>query len=192
MTSPPTIRYRRVYRRRNYKIELIRPVSGNCLIVTIPGRNGTIRTTYTRRHTEFLHTLDIFTQGDRVYALVAPSLASLAVLDLQTGQLVAETKFDTSFCPVDIYVPAADDDDRSDPAAWPWATFGLVAGQDWGSAGYPTIRWVDLSRIAGGHLATDTRLGDGLELNPKIRLEQAISFGGRDDITVLGPQQIPG
>ena len=61
---------------------------------------GAVIASYDRNY-RMLQTFEPFRQGDRVFALISPHYTATAVLDLQTGQVIAAEEPDANgFCPV--------------------------------------------------------------------------------------------
>lgn len=137
-------------------------------------------------------TFEVFRQGDLHYALISTDYTASAVLDLQTGEVIAEEPHDTwGFCPVDFYVPDWwdvhdgsiipgshywDDDDE-----WPVGDFGFVAGCVWGDDSSWKIQYLDLSDISKGIIRREDRFGY-VELASGQKLRQAIEVEEPDYI----------
>ncbi len=103
---------------------------------------------YVRNYGTFFSTFEPFRQDDRDYALISRHYAMTSVLDLQTGNIIAEEAIvGEGFCPVQFYVP--DWRELHDEApyttdfpaaklaqapelAGPRGDFGFVAGCRWG------------------------------------------------------------
>lgn len=127
------------------------------------------RARYARNHAMFA-TFEPFRQKGRDLALVSRNYSKSAVLDLTTGEIIAEEP-DTewSFCPVGFYVPDWWDlhDDSILPGSPYWSkddelpdgTFGFVWGCVWGDDTTWKIQWLDLSRVTEGVLTREERFG---------------------------------
>ena len=126
---------------------------------------------YERDHAMF-QTFEPFRQGERELALISRHYTKTAVLDLASGEVIAEESEDTSgggFCPAGFYVPdwwdANDgsvipgspywDRDRE----WPIGDFGFVWGCYWGDDSSWKIHYLDLSQVQDGVIARDQRFG---------------------------------
>lgn len=127
------------------------------------------RARYTRNHAMFA-TFEPFRQRGRDLALVSRDYGKSAVLDLSTGEIVAEEPdVKWSFCPVGFYVPDWWDlhDDSILPGSPYWSkdselpdgTFGFVWGCIWGDDSTWKVQWLDLSRVADGVLTREERFG---------------------------------
>jgi len=84
-----------------------------------------------------LHTFELFRQGGRGFALISPHYTATSVLDLASGEIIAEEEPHTfGFCPVGFYVPDWWDinDESVLPGSmywtkdreWPTEDFGFV------------------------------------------------------------------
>jgi hypothetical protein len=120
------------------------------------------------------------------YALVSPHYMGTSVIDLSTGNVIAEESQDDpayGFCPVGFYVPDWHDiNDGSvipgshwwhDSDEQPSGQYGFVWGCYWGDDNGWKAQFLDLSRVADGiiiredrwpGLVLDTRLGDPAEM----------------------------
>lgn len=127
------------------------------------------RARYVRNHAMY-DTFEPFRQRGRDYALVSRSYTRSAVLDLATGEIVAEeADAEWGFCPVGFYVPDWWDlnDGSTLPGSPRWSkdderpdgSFGFVWGCLWGDDSTWKIQWLDLSRIAEGVLVREERFG---------------------------------
>jgi hypothetical protein len=110
--------------------------------VEVSDQGGRVVASYDRNYS-MLQTFEPFRQGDRHYALVSRFYTGTTVLDLATGEIVAEEEHSGSgFCPVGFYVPDWWDmhDDTTLPGSmywtadheWPNGDFGFVWGCVWG------------------------------------------------------------
>jgi hypothetical protein len=124
---------------------------------------------YLRNHALYA-TFEPFRQGTREFALISRDYEATAVLDLATGEVIAEeTEAQRGFCPVGFYVPdwwdlndgsripgseywTADDE-------WPTGNFGFVWGCIWGDDSSWKVEHLDLSRVGEGVIARDARYG---------------------------------
>lgn len=125
---------------------------------------------YLRNYAHMYRTFEPFRQGDKMFALVAPHYTCTSVLDLQTGEIIAEEPKDADgFCPVGFYVPDWwdvhdgsiipgseywDEDDE-----WPTGEFGFVWGCQWGDDSSWKVQYLDLSNIQSGVIRRDERFG---------------------------------
>ncbi|MBD8527419.1 hypothetical protein [Pseudomarimonas arenosa] len=127
------------------------------------------RARYARNHAMF-ETFEPFRQRGRNFALVSRDYTKSAVLDLATGEIVAEEPDNEwDFCPVGFYVPDWWDlhDDSVLPGSPYWSkdcelpdgTFGFVWGCVWGDDSSWKVQWLDLSRVAEGALTREERFG---------------------------------
>jgi len=124
------------------------------------------------RNYGLLQTFEPFRQGARELALIARSYTTTAVLDLASGQVIAEeieASPGAGFCPVGFYVPDWWDihDDSIIPGSphwnsdheWPDGTFGFVWGCHWGDDSSWKIQFLDLRSIETGVIKRDDRFG---------------------------------
>lgn len=134
------------------------------------------------RNYRMLQTFEPFRQGGRDFALMSPHYTATAVMDLQTGQIIAaEDPHDGGFCPVGFYVP--DWWDLHDGATllpgslswrpadheWPTGDFGFVWGCVWGDDSSWKVHYLDLSRIQEGVIGREDRFGYlPLATDPKL------------------------
>lgn len=125
--------------------------------------------TYRRNH-GFYSTFEPFRQGNRNFALISRNYTTTGVLDLDSGEVIAEEPIDSfGFCPVGFYVPDWWDvrDGRTIPGChywgedyeWPIGTFGFVWGCQWGDDSSWKVQYLDLSQVADGILRRDARFG---------------------------------
>jgi hypothetical protein len=124
---------------------------------------------YLRNHALYA-TFEPFRQGTRELALISRDYEATAVLDLATGQVIAEeAEAQRGFCPIGFYVPDWWDvhDDSIIPGSrywnaaneWPLGTFGFVWGCIWGDDTSWKLQHLDLSRVCDGVIARDERYG---------------------------------
>lgn len=119
-----------------------------------------------------LQTFEPFRQGTRELALISRHYTRSAVLDLATGEILAEESESTAgsgFCPVGFYVPDWWDlhDSSIIPGSeywsadleWPVGDFGFVWGCHWGDDRSWKVQYLDLRRIQEGIIARDDRFG---------------------------------
>lgn len=123
------------------------------------------------RNYELLRTFEPFRQGDRELALISRDYSRTAVLDLSSGQVVAEEPAEggNSFCPVGFYVPDWWDvnDGSVIPGSqywtpdyeWPAGDFGFVWGCYWGDDSSWKVQYLDLSGVRDGVVRRDERFG---------------------------------
>lgn len=112
---------------------------------------------YTRNYSHFYDTFLPFTQKGRDYALIARSYMLTAVMDLQSGEIIAEEEmqrtekgYGIGFCPVEFWHPNSDtpgDCWDLDDYDGEWA---LVAGCVWGDDSSWKVQYLDLSKITEG------------------------------------------
>jgi hypothetical protein len=126
---------------------------------------------YERDHAMF-QTFEPFRQGDRDLALISRHYTTTAVLDLASGEVIAEEDEQDpggGFCPVGFYVPDWWDvhDGRTIPGSehwdvdneWPTGDFGFVWGCHWGDDSGWKVQYLDLSRVRDGVITRDARFG---------------------------------
>lgn len=133
------------------------------------GEDGALeaRCRYERNYA-MLQTFEPFRRGSRDLALISRNYTESAVMDLSTGEVIAEDT-DSGFCPVGFYVPDWWDlhDGRVIPGSknwdedyeWPTGTVGFVWGCQWGDDSSWKVQCLDLSRIEEGILKCDARFG---------------------------------
>lgn len=125
------------------------------------------------RNYAMLQTFEPFRQGNREFALISRDYTRSEVLDLASGEIVAEEDQKGScgagFCPVGFYVPDWWDVNDGDiiPGSeywdaddeWPQGTFGFVWGCHWGDDNSWKVQYLDLSRVQDGIIIRDERFG---------------------------------
>ncbi len=124
------------------------------------------------RNYSMLQTFEPFRQGTRELALISREYTKSAVMDLATGEVIAEeqeTSPGNGFCPVGFYVPDWWDchDATIIPGCpywtidkeWPIGHFGFVWGCYWGDDSSWKVQYLDLSRVSEGIVARDERFG---------------------------------
>ena len=122
------------------------------------------------RNYAMLHTFEPFRQGTRELALISRDYTGTAVLDLISGEVIAEEACGSSgFCPVGFYVPDWWDvhDESAIPGAkywtadaeWPVGDFGFVWGCHWGDDTSWKVQYFNLSRVKDGVITRDDRFG---------------------------------
>jgi hypothetical protein len=148
---------------------------------------------YTRLAPGLGETFEPFRQGRRDYALIATDKYHMGVLDLETGDIVAEERPSRSstgpaFCPLEFFVPDWWDvhgpnlDGPGEPVEWepeynwPIGHFGLVYGQFWAGHDF-SLQCVDLSEVKQGYISRDDRFGK-LPLRLNGPLHKVIHFSG--------------
>ncbi len=113
------------------------------------------------RNLALFQTFEPFRQGGRAYALISRDYEATAVLDLESGEVIAEEEGDeVGFCPVGFYVPDWWDvhDGSIIPGSefwtadkeWPRGDFGFVWGCHWGDDSSWKVQHLDLSRLSEG------------------------------------------
>jgi hypothetical protein len=149
---------------------------------------------YERNHS-LLRTFEPFRQGSRDFALISRDYTRTAVLDLESGSVIAEEMDEpgassgAGFCPVGFYVPdwwEVNDGSMipgseywSADCEWPNGDFGFVWGCHWGDDSSWKVQYLDLSRVQQGVVQRDERF-EYLELatfgfeNPCFRADAAI------------------
>ncbi len=124
-----------------------------------------------------LQTFEPFRQGGREFALISRDYTKTAVLDLASGEVIAE-EADTpyadgssgaGFCPVGFYVPDWWDlhdgsvipgsEFWSQDCEWPTGDFGFVWGCHWGDDNSWKVQYLDLSRVQQGIIRREERFG---------------------------------
>jgi hypothetical protein len=124
---------------------------------------------YFRNHALYW-TFEPFRQGAREFALISRDYTATAVLDLATGEVIAEeAEAQTGFCPVGFYVPDWWDvnDGSVIPGSeywssdyeWPTGDFGFVWGCVWGDDASWKVQHIDLSRVSEGVITRSERYG---------------------------------
>lgn len=134
--------------------------------------------TWARDHAPY-ETFEPFRQGDRTLALISRDYTRSAVIDLVSGEVIAEedeTFYDDAktspgagFCPVGFYVPDWWDvhDDSIIPGSefwraaheWPRGELGFVWGCHWGDDGSWKLQALDLRDVTRGVLRREERFG---------------------------------
>lgn len=129
----------------------------------------TVIASYDRNY-KMMQTFEPFRQGDRTFALISPDYTATAVLDLDSGDIVAaEEPDELGFCPAGFYVPDWWDlhdgtklpgsmDWRRDDE-WPSGDFGFVWGCVWGDDSSWKVQYLDLSAVRHGVLRREERFG---------------------------------
>lgn len=125
-----------------------------------------------QRNYSLLQTFEPFRKCGRDFALISREYTKTAVLDLTTGQIVAEeteSSPGSGFCPVGFYVPDWWDlhDGSVIPGSpwwngdkeWPSEPFGFVWGCYWGDDSSWKVQYLDLSGITNGVIKRDERFG---------------------------------
>ena len=126
-----------------------------------------------------LQTFEPFRQGTKEFALISRDYTRTAVLDLDTGNVLAEETGQPGvppgwgFCPVGFYVPDWWDvnDGSVIPGSelwnadheWPTGDFGFVWGCIWGDDSSWKVQYLDLSQVQEGVIRREERFGN-LEL----------------------------
>lgn len=127
---------------------------------------------YVRNYPSLLYTFEPFVQDGHHYALISQVYAFSSVMDLESGQVIAEEEPQpgAEFCPAEFYVP-----DPNDPTIWDYfddhevGLWGLVSGCRWGDDDSWKVRYLDLSKITEGTITNDDRFGY-VELPHSVRL----------------------
>lgn len=122
------------------------------------------------RNYGLLQTFEPFRQGNRQLALISRCYTRTAVLDLASGEVIAEeSPANSGFCPVGFFVPDWWDlhDGSTIPGCqhwcaddeWPVGDFGFVWGCAWGDDSSWKVQYLDLSRVQEGIIGRDERFG---------------------------------
>jgi hypothetical protein len=124
------------------------------------------------RNYAMLQTFEPFRQEGREFALISRDYTATAVLDLTSGEVIAEEAREpngSGFCPVGFYVPDWQDvhDETAIPGSkywtadceWPVGDFGFVWGCYWGDDSSWKVQYLDLSRVQHGIVTRDQRFG---------------------------------
>lgn len=136
------------------------------------GATGLERVGAYERNYALLGTFEPFRQGARELALISRDYTRTAVLDLSSGEVIAEeaeTAEGEEFCPVGFFVPDWWDlhdgseipggESWNDDKEWPVGKFGFVWGCHWGDDSSWKVQHLDLSRVQEGILTRDDRFG---------------------------------
>lgn len=150
------------------------PGTWDSTVVEVLRRNGAAleRVGEYLRSYSMLSTFEPFRQGDRELALISREYTKTAVLDLASGEVIAEETESSpgaGFCPVGFYVPDWWDinDDSIIPGSehwngdreWPTGAFGFVWGCYWGDDSSWKVQHLNLSRVQEGIITRDDRFG---------------------------------
>lgn len=123
------------------------------------------------RDYRMLQTFEPFRQGSRKLALISRTYTATAVLDLATGDVIAEEPTaPDGFCPVGFYVPDWWDvhSGRTFPGGFGWrpnddewtsGDFGFVWGCVWGGDCSWKVQHLDLREVQRGIIRRDERFG---------------------------------
>ncbi len=124
------------------------------------------------RNYSLLQTFEPFRINGRDFALISRDYTKTAVLDLASGQIIAEEPEDppgSGFCPVGFYIPDWWDvhDGSIIPGSplwregyeWPRKPFGFVWGCYWGDDSSWKVQYLDLSGITEGVIKRAERFG---------------------------------
>jgi len=127
------------------------------------------------RNYSLLQTFEPFRQGSRDFALISHDYTKTAVLDLESGSVIAVevdgpgASSGAGFCPVGFYVPDWWDvnDGSIIPGSeywdaddeWPNGDFGFVWGCQWGDDSSWKVQYLDLSRVQQGIVRREERFG---------------------------------
>ena len=166
----------------------------NTLKVDVKEVDGTAIASYARNYSRLYQTFEPFRQGDRHFALISNDYTRTAVLDLQTGQIIASEEPDAEgydFCPVGFYVPDWWDlhDGSILPGSTHWSPgrelpkgdFGFVWGCMWGDDSSWKVQYLDLSAIQDGRIQREERFGYlRLASHPKLVAKDFIRCYFRD------------
>lgn len=153
-----------------------RPGTWNSIIVEVYRRNTPSGVSekicqYERNYSSLLATFEPFRQGEREYALISRDYTRTAVIDLASGEIIAEEALDgdSGFCPAGFYVPDWWDthNGRTIPGSnywtaddeWPNGNFGFVWGCYWGDDSSWKVQYLDLSEIQHGFINRQERFG---------------------------------
>jgi hypothetical protein len=123
------------------------------------------------RNYSLLRTFEPFRQGNREMALVSRDYTKTAVIDLASGQIIAEESGSrgSGFCPAGFFVPDWWDvqdgsvipgsEFWSADSEWPTGDFGFVWGCVWGDDSSWKVEYLDLRRVLQGEITRDNRFG---------------------------------
>ena len=127
------------------------------------------------RNYSLLQTFEPFRQGSSEFALISRDYTKTAVLDLASGNVIAEESAEPGalpgggFCPVGFYVPDWWDVRRgttipgseywNSDYEWPSGEFGFVWGCHWGDDSSWKVQYFDLSQVQYGILRREERFG---------------------------------
>jgi hypothetical protein len=121
------------------------------------------------RNYRMLQTFEPFRNSHGEFALISRHYMATAVLDLRSGEIIAEERGDSNhFCPVGFFVPDWWDVNSGDlPGSetwtaddeWPIGDFGFVWGCAWGDDSSWKVQYLDLSRVHEGIIAREERFG---------------------------------
>jgi hypothetical protein len=166
-----------------------RPGTWDSTVVEVLRRNGATHERvgeYVRNYS-MLSTFEPFRQGGRELALISREYTKTAVLDLASGDVIAEETESTpggGFCPVGFYVPDWWDlhDASIIPGSeywnsdneWPLGEFGFVWGCYWGDDSSWKVQYLDLRRVQEGIISRDDRFGY-VELATSRQLSPCVS-----------------
>lgn len=128
--------------------------------------------TYERNYA-MLHTFEPFRQGNREFALISRDYTRTAVLDLSSGEVIAEEPESdppgSGFCPAGFYVPDWWDVNSADAVPgshywsrdneWPNGEFGFVWGCHWGDDNSWKVQYLDLRQVSQGLIVREERFG---------------------------------
>lgn len=113
-------------------------------------------------------TFEPFRQAGRNFALISRDYTRTAVLDLDTGTVIAE-ETQGGFCPVGFHVPDWWDvhgdsvipgsESWDEDCEWPVGDFGFVWGCVWGDDSEWKVQYLDLSRVREGIITREERFG---------------------------------
>lgn len=194
--APPSERIRERYRHTTTTVKN-RPGTWDSTLVKV--YRGETQVAEYLRHYAMMRTFEPFQQWDgerwHEYALISPEYTRTSVLDLESGEVVAEeeptyydkerTRPGAGFCPVAFHVPdwwdvndgsiLPGDEYWEEHDKLPSGTFGFVAGCHWGDDSSWKVQYLDLSRVREGKVSRDDRFGY-VELPAGIRLKDAVQY----------------
>ncbi len=174
-----------------------RPGIWNTLSVDVKNTAGEVVAHYKRNHPGLMRTFEPFRQGDRLFTLISQDYTCTAVLDLESGEVVASEKpHSNGFCPVGFYVPDWWDlhDESILPGSKYWSDhdelpkgdFGFVWGCIWGDDSSWKVQYLDLSRVQQGEIKRDERFGYvKLAARPELDAKEFIRcsfYGGKASV----------
>jgi hypothetical protein len=153
-----------------------RPGTWDSTLVDVFHRNVSVGDAVTvcryERSYAMLQTFEPFRQAGRELALISRDYTKTAVLDLTSGEVIAEEAGEPKgggFCPVGFYVPDWHDVHNGTviPGSkrwtadheWPLGDFGFVWGCLWGDDSSWKVQYLDLSRVQQGIVTRDERFG---------------------------------
>lgn len=128
-------------------------------------KDGEILSTYIRNYPSFFDTFCVFKQDDHDYALISVNYGQVSVMDLETGDIIAERE--PGFCPTEFWHPDSDTPDDPWGPEYYNGEWALVAGCHWGDDSSRKVEYLDLTKIIEGIVTQEQRYGY-IELGAKM------------------------